>query len=105
MNEYQLDNLTEEIEQKIKIFTNDNYFNLFSYILTEKAKNFSSFKKVSSLVLSIDDLIKKKEINKRKKLNLQKTEEKKPTISPWFYFMIHICNIQNKKKIYKCCQK
>ena len=45
MNEYQLDNLTEEIEQKIKIFNNDNYFNLFSYILTEKAKNFYSFKK------------------------------------------------------------
>ena len=98
MNEYQLDNLAEEIAQKIKIFAKANYFNLFSYILTEKAKNFSSFKKVSSLVLSIDDLIKKKEINKRKKLNLQKTEEKKPTISPWFYFMIHICNIQNKKK-------
>ena len=101
MNEYQLDNLTEEIEQKIKIFNNDNYFNLFSYILTEKAKNFYSFKKIPSLVLSIDDLIKKKELNKKKKLNKQKTEEKKTSISPWFYLMMHICNIPNKKKYIK----
>ena len=101
MNEYQLDNLTEEIEQKIKIFTNDNYFNLFSYILTEKAKNFYSFKKIPSLVLSIDDLIKKKELNKKKKLNKQKIEEKKTSISPWFYLMMHFCNIPNKKKYIK----
>ena len=55
MYEYPTDNLTEEITQKIKLFTKENYFSLFSYMLSKKAKNFSAFKKVSSLVLSIDN--------------------------------------------------
>jgi hypothetical protein len=98
MYEYQTDNLTEEITQKIKLFTKENYFSLFSYMLTKKAKNFSAFKKVSSLVLSIDNLIKEKELKRKKKLNIQKIEEKKPKLSPWFYLMIYICNVSNKKK-------
>ena len=101
MYEYQADNLNEEINQKIRFFTNEKYFKLFSYMLTKKSKNFSAFKKVSSLVLSIDYLEKEKEIKKNKKLNLVKKEENKKQISPWFYFMIHICNVPNKKKYIK----
>ena len=101
MYEYQADSLTEEIQQKIKYFTKEKYFNLFSYMLTKKTKNFSAFKKVSSLVLSIDNLIKEKEMKQKKKLNITKIEEKKPRISPWFYFMMHICNVPHKKKYIK----
>lgn len=98
MYEYQTDNITDEIKQKIKLFTKEKYFKLFSYMLTKKAKNFSAFKKISSLVLSIDNLIKEKELKRKKKLNITKSEEKKPRISPWFYFMMHICNVPHKKK-------
>ena len=98
MYDYQADNLTEEIKHKIKLFTKEKYFNLFSYMLTKKCKNFSAFKKVSSLVLSIDNLIKEKETKRRKKLNIAKNEEKKARISPWFYFMVNICNVPHKRK-------
>lgn len=100
MYEYQADNLTIEIHQKIKLFTNEKYFNLFSYILTKKSHNFSAFKKLSSLALSIDKLIEEKE-KKQKKLLNQNIPEKEPKISPWFYIMMHICNLPNKKKYIK----
>jgi len=101
MYEYQADNLTEEINQKIRLFTNEKYFKLFSYMLTTKSKNYSAFKKVSSLLLSIDNLEKEKEIKKNKKLNIVKIEQNKQQISPWFYFMMHLCNVPNKKKYIK----
>ena len=64
MYEYTKENLTDEINQKIKFFSKEKYFNLFSYMLTKKSKNFSAFKKVSSLVLSIDNFAKQKEFRK-----------------------------------------
>ena len=101
MYEYTKENLTDEINQKIKFFSKEKYFNLFSYMLIKKSKNFSAFKKVSSLVLSIDNFAKQKEFRKCKKLNITINEEKRNKISPWFYLMIYICNIRNKKRFIK----
>ena len=95
------DNLSKEIYHKIKLFTNEKYFKLFAHILTEKSKNFSAFKNISSLALSMDNLAKEKELKKLKKLNKTKIIEKRNKFSPWFYLMMYICNIKNKKKFIK----
>ena len=101
MYESKSDNITEEIQQKIKLFTKEKYFDIFSNMLTKQSKNLSAFKKVSSLVLSIDNYEIKKEQKKNKNFNIKKIEEKKYNNSPWFYFMINICNVSNKKKFIK----
>ena len=101
MYDYQSNDLIEEINQKIKFFTKEKYFKLFSYMLTEKSKNFSAFKKVSSLVLFIDNLEKEKKIKNSKILSIVKKEEKNYINSLWFYLMMHICNVPNKKKYLK----
>ena len=95
------DNLSKEIYHKIKLFTNEKYFKLFAYMLTEKSKNISAFKNISSLALSMDNLAKEKELKKLKKLNKTKIDEKRNKFSPWFYLMMYICNIKNKKKFIK----
>ena len=95
------DNLSKEIYHKIKLFSNEKYFKLFAHILTEKSKNFSAFKNISSLALSMDNLAKEKELKKLKKLNKTKIDEKRNKFSPWFYLMMYICNIKNKKKFIK----
>lgn len=101
MAEFTNDNLSKEIYHKIKLFTNEKYFKLFAYMLTEKSKNFSAFKNISSLALSMDNLAKEKEFKKLKKLNKTKSDEKRDKFSPWFYLMMYICNIKNKKKFIK----
>ena len=101
MNEFTKDSLSKEIFHKIKLFTNENYFKLFAYILTKKSKNFAAFEKISSLTLSIDNFQNERDIKKFKKLYKTKNEEKKDKFSYWFYLMIYICNIKSKKKILK----
>ena len=101
MAEFTNDNLSKEIYHKIKLFTNEKYFKLFAYMLTEKSKNISAFKNISSLALSMDNLAKEKEFKKLKKLNKTKNDEKRDKFSPWFYLMMYICNIKNKEKFIK----
>ena len=69
------------INEKVKLFRNKNYFQLFKTILINLSKNFSVYKKQYSLAGRMDS---------------SKTKEK---ISPWFYIMkIVLDKLKTKEK-------
>ena len=69
------------INEKVKLFRNKNYFQLFKTILINLSKNFSVYKKQYSLAGRMDS---------------SKTKEK---ISPWFYIMkIALDKLKTKEK-------
>ena len=61
MNDNKNNYLIEAVKQKIKLFTKESYYSYFNYILTEKAKKCSSFKKKTVLSFSVEFLLKEKE--------------------------------------------
>ena len=87
---YQNENLSEIVQQKIKLFTKESYFKYFNYILIEKSKNLSAFKKISSLSYSIDLLSKEK----------YKLRSKEKKLSLWHIIMSLICNNNTKNLDY-----
>lgn len=87
---YQNENLSEIVKQKIKLFTKESYFKYFNYILIEKSKNLSAFKKISSLSYSIDLLSKEK----------YKLRSKEKKLSLWHIIMSLICNNNTKNLDY-----
>ena len=98
MNDNKNNYLIEAVKQKIKLFTKESYYSYFNYILTEKAKKCSSFKKKTVLSFSVEFLLKEKEKAKNA-LKIKEIEIKGTPKSVWHLLMLLICNIPNKKKL------
>ena len=98
MNDNKNNYLIEAVKQKIKLFTKESYYSYFNYILTEKAKKCSSFKKKTVLSFSVEFLLKEKEKAKNS-LKIKEIEIKGTPKSVWHLLMLLICNIPNKKKL------